>query len=56
MFLGCLAIIAGCKDDNKKMAAAPATASVETKPKLTDPFHFHKLIEVSPGEDYDVLS
>ncbi len=56
MLLGCLAIMAGCKDDAKKTVASTTVAPVETKPKLTDPFRFHKLIEVSPGEDYDVLS
>jgi len=56
ILLGCLAIIAGCKDDNKKTVTANTVAPAETKPKLTDPFRFHKLIEVSPGEDYDVLS
>ena len=56
MLLGCLAMIAGCKDDDKKTVTATIAAPAETKPKLTDPFRFHKLIEVSPGEDYDVLS
>jgi hypothetical protein len=49
-------MIAGCKDDDKKTVAATTVAPVDTKPKLTGPFRFHKLIEVSPGEDYDVLS
>ncbi|XHR97571.1 hypothetical protein ACFJIV_13445 [Mucilaginibacter sp. UC70_90] len=47
------ALIAGCGGaDNKKPAASPAPK----KPELMAPFRFHKLIEVSPGQSYDVLS
>ncbi|MBS1533289.1 MAG: hypothetical protein JSU01_23520 [Bacteroidetes bacterium] len=46
-------IIAGCTQAPQQ-AAAPA-APVK-KPDYVTPFHFHKLIEVSPGQDYDVLS
>ena len=54
MLMSCL-LMAACNNDDKK--AAPATAvTVVNKPVLTDPFRFHKLIEVSPGEDYDILS
>lgn len=51
----CLIITAGCNQDAKK-PAAPVTAVVEKKPTLTPPFRFHKLIEVSPGQDFDILS
>lgn len=50
--IGCIAL-AGCNRQEQK-AAAPATAT--KKPDYAAPFRFHKLIEVSPGEDYDVLS
>ncbi|MDB5134059.1 MAG: hypothetical protein JWP37_662 [Mucilaginibacter sp.] len=54
MLIGGLLITAGCNRDEKKVAA-PVTAVVK-KPGLTDPFRYHKLVEVSPGEDYDILS
>ena len=44
-------IMAGCNQEQK----APVTRADNT-PKVTAPFRFHKLIEVSPGEYYDVLS
>ena len=50
-----LITIAGCNQDAKK-PAAPVAAVAEKKPALTDPFRFHKLIEVSPGQDFDILS
>jgi hypothetical protein len=46
-------IIAGCNSNEKKTAAS--TAAV-TKPALMPPFRFHKMIEVSPGQSYDILS
>ncbi len=46
------ALIAGCGSDEK-----PAVKSVSVaKPKVMEPFRFHKLVEVSPGQYYDVLS
>jgi len=46
-------IIAGCAHE----AGKPATvAAAPQKPALMEPFRFHKLIEVSPGNDFDVLS
>lgn len=53
MLIGCLLVAWGCNQQEKKAASAPAAVS---KADLIDPFRFHKLIEVSPGEDYDVLS
>jgi hypothetical protein len=47
-------IIAGCKQPAQQQAATPG-APVK-KPDFVAPFHFHKMIEVSPGQDYDVLS
>ncbi|HWZ13811.1 MAG TPA: hypothetical protein VNW95_01135 [Mucilaginibacter sp.] len=49
-----LGLLAACSNNDKK----PASASVPkaTKPLLMEPFRYHKMIEVSPGQDYDVLS
>jgi len=46
-------VIAGCGSNEKKPAT---TASTVKKPELMPPFRFHKLIEVSPGQSYDILS
>jgi hypothetical protein len=53
MLIGCLIMALGCNQEEKKVAAPPASVK---KADFVDPFRFHKLIEVSPGEDYDVLS
>jgi len=42
-----------CHQQEKPVATAPV---LEKKPVLMEPFRFHKLIEVSPGNDFDVLS
>jgi len=46
-------LIAGCGSDDKKPAA---NNNVAAKPALMQPFRFHKAIEVSPGQTYDVVS
>lgn len=46
-------LIAGCNND-KKASANPDTAI--KKPVIMAPFKYHKLIEVSPGQYYDILS
>jgi len=46
-------LMAACNQQEKK--ASPPPASPKT-PDYVAPFRFHKLIEVSPGQDYDVLS
>ena len=51
--IGCLIAASACNQQEQKVAAPAASAK---KPDFVDPFRFHKLIEVSPGEDYDVLS
>jgi len=53
MLTGCLMMAWGCNQDEKKVATPPASVK---KTDFADPFRFHKRIEVSPGEDYDVLS
>jgi hypothetical protein len=45
--------ITGCGSDGKKPAASN---NVAAKPALMQPFRFHKAIEVSPGQTYDVVS
>lgn len=45
-------VLAGCGSDQKPVKAVVAPK----KPVVMDPFRYHKLIEVSPGQDYDVLS
>lgn len=45
--------IAGCNSNETKTVA---TAPAPKKPELMGPFRFHKLIEVSPGQSYDILS
>lgn len=42
-----------CHQQEKPVVTAPVP---EKKPALMDPFRFHKLIEVSPGNDFDVVS
>ena len=48
-------LYAACSSDNNgksKMMIAQTPA----KPMLTEPFRYHKLIEVSPGNDFDIFS
>jgi hypothetical protein len=47
------AIITGCAHEEKKPVTTPAT---EKAPVLMEPFKFHKMIEVGPGQYYDVVS
>jgi hypothetical protein len=51
MLMVCV-IVAGCA----QQAPKPPAAVVASKPAIMEPFRFHKLIEVSPGEDFDVVS
>jgi hypothetical protein len=46
-------VAASCNNDQKPAAVQTVVAK---KPALTEPFRFHKIVEVSPGQDYDVLS
>jgi len=48
-----LLTIAGCTQAPQQAAQAPAPVK---KPDFVAPFRFHKLIEVSPGQDYDIVS
>jgi hypothetical protein len=47
------AVTAGCGGNEQKPAT---TTPLAKKPQVMAPFRFHKLIEVSPGQSYDVLS
>jgi hypothetical protein len=47
------ALMAGCGRQETK---TPVASTAPKKPELMAPFRFHKLIEVSPGQSYDVLS
>lgn len=53
LILTAFSIISGCTQAPQQAAPPPAPAK---KPDFVAPFRFHKLIEVSPGQDYDVLS
>ena len=54
LFISAVGIfIAGCGSDAKKPAANNNAAA---KPAVMQPFRFHKAIEVSPGQTYDVVS
>ena len=43
----------GC---NSKPKPIPATVHLVPKPVIMQPFNYHKLVEVSPGQDYDIVS
>lgn len=51
MLIAC-AFIAGCAQEQKKQV----TAAAPKAPVIQEPFKFHKLVEVAPGQYYDVLS
>jgi hypothetical protein len=51
MLIAC--ITAGCSHEQKKPADV---ANTPKTPAVMDPFKFHKAIEVSPGQTFDVLS
>lgn len=53
LLIGAVTAIAGCNSNETKPAAISVAAK---KPQLMGPFRFHKLIEVSPGQSYDILS
>jgi hypothetical protein len=41
---------------NNEVKPTGVTTAISKKPVIMDPFRFHKMIEVSPGQDYDILS
>ena len=52
VLIGCLIAI-GCGDNEKPVGPLIVEPKV---PEVMAPFRYHKLIEVSPGQDYDILS
>ncbi|MCC8425916.1 PliI family lysozyme inhibitor of I-type lysozyme [Mucilaginibacter sp. UR6-11] len=52
ILIGC-AILAGCAQEQKKPVVAD---NMPKQPLLMDPFKFHKMVEVAPGQYYDVMS
>jgi len=48
-----MAFIFGCSQDQPKNLAATTAPKA---PEVMAPFRFHKMIEVAPGQDFDVLS
>jgi len=53
LLLAGLILMTGCNQEAKKTDNTPV---VEKKPFMMPPFRYHKLIEVSPGNDFDILS
>ncbi|MFI5162485.1 MAG: hypothetical protein ACHQHN_14490 [Sphingobacteriales bacterium] len=53
ILMGCMVATLGC-NQAQQQAAQPVVPA--KKPDYVAPFRYHKLIEVSPGQDYDVLS
>jgi hypothetical protein len=51
ILVACIAI-AGCGDEKKPAVKITANA----RPALMEPFRYHKAIEVSPGQTYDIVS
>ncbi|NNU33960.1 hypothetical protein HK413_06985 [Mucilaginibacter sp. S1162] len=51
IWMGCVTL-AGCTQEQKKVVATVAPKA----PVLIDPFKFHKMIEVAPGQYYDILT
>jgi len=48
-------LVAGCAQESGKPATTTASTILQ-KPAFMEPFRYHKLIEVSPGDDFDILS
>jgi len=46
-------LMAGCAQEAPKVDNTPVAPK---KPEIMEPFRFHKMIEVSPGNDFDILS
>jgi hypothetical protein len=54
LFLPAILLLSACSNGARK----PLTTSVPVakKPLIMEPFRYHKMIEVSPGQDYDIMS
>jgi hypothetical protein len=53
LFLWISCLLISCSNDQKPEGVTVVTPQ---KSVIMGPFRFHKLVEVSPGQDYDVLS
>ena len=53
-WLAAVALLSACGNEAKKPVAV--TTPAPKVPDIMQPFRYHKLIEVSPGQDYDILS
>jgi hypothetical protein len=52
LFISAVCLLAAsCKEDKK-----PIANIIDNKPPVMQPFRFHKAVEVSPGQIYDVVS
>jgi hypothetical protein len=50
----CCMLVTSC--GNEKKPTSISAAAIAPKPVIMDPFRYHKIIEVSPGQDFDILS
>ncbi|WP_345948336.1 hypothetical protein ABDD95_15925 [Mucilaginibacter sp. PAMB04274] len=55
LLLGYMTFAAACGGNSSDKASVPAPAATQA-PRVMAPFRFHKTIEVSPGQYYDVLA
>jgi len=53
LVVGICLLLAACHQDEKPVASVSLP---DKKPAMMEPFRFHKMIEVAPGNDFDVLS
>jgi len=51
--LFCSTAVVSCNNEVKPNVI---TTDIPKKPVITEPFRYHKMIEVSPGQDYDIFS
>jgi len=54
LLLSCMAVATGCSNSASDKAATAAPVAAQA-PRVMAPFRYHKTIEVSPGQYYDVL-
>jgi hypothetical protein len=54
LLFGASLLVCGCGDN--KSTDIEASKTIAPKSNITEPFKYHKLIEVSPGQYYDIFS
>ncbi|EHQ24527.1 hypothetical protein [Mucilaginibacter paludis] len=52
----CLGLLASCTQQSETKAPVTPAEPTTAKHTLMEPFHYHKLIESSPGKYFDILS